>query len=271
VDTDSFDRFYGRTARRLLRYTYAMCGDLRMAQQLTHEVLIRGVQRWPQLSEYEYPEAWLRFTTTRLINDRWRWLTVRGRGPAETTMDAQRAPETVGAEQLLAALRRLPLVQRRALAMHYLADLSIAELADETGVSMTTVTSWLSRGMGNLASLLAAADADGPDHAGTGRGASGAGTGPDHAGTGPEADEAAVEARFVAVRIVADGAELVGPDEVRALAGRRTRVRRRVIAIGAAILLVGSVVLVVAWGHITSPVLPQPPNPSGMHGTIPAT
>ena len=53
-----------------------------------------------------------------------------------------------------AALRRLPEHLRQALALHYLFDLPVAAIAEETGVPVGTVTSWLHRGRRELASLL---------------------------------------------------------------------------------------------------------------------
>jgi RNA polymerase sigma factor (sigma-70 family) len=55
---------------------------------------------------------------------------------------------------LMAALRTLPTGQREAIALHYLADLPISEVADLLQVSVGTVKSRLSRGRTALAQLL---------------------------------------------------------------------------------------------------------------------
>jgi RNA polymerase sigma-70 factor (ECF subfamily) len=55
---------------------------------------------------------------------------------------------------LVGALRVLPMVQRRALVLHYLLDRTIADIATETGASVGTVKSWLSRGRANMAVAL---------------------------------------------------------------------------------------------------------------------
>jgi RNA polymerase sigma-70 factor (ECF subfamily) len=245
VSPDSFDRFYSATSRRLLRFTYGMCGDLALAQSLTFEIYMRACQRWSQLMQYEYPHAWLRFTATKLISDRWRWLLFRSRVSADRAARAGR-PEVAaarldGPEPVLRALRQLPMVQRRALVMHYLADMSIAELADEAGVGMTTVRSWLTRGLTNLADLTRT-DAGPVDPA---------------------------DAMFAAVRRAADAAELPDADEVTAAARRRTRIRRRAIAVAAGIALVAAIVLVFAWGHVLTPVRPDhsPTGPEPGPGT----
>jgi RNA polymerase sigma-70 factor (ECF subfamily) len=55
---------------------------------------------------------------------------------------------------LVWALRRLPAPQRRAIALHYLFDLPVEEIASETGAPTGTVKSWLSRGRAALAAVL---------------------------------------------------------------------------------------------------------------------
>lgn len=55
---------------------------------------------------------------------------------------------------LVGALRQLPATHRQALALHYLFDMSVEEIARETDVPVGTVKSWLSRGRSRLAALL---------------------------------------------------------------------------------------------------------------------
>ncbi|GIF78512.1 hypothetical protein Asi02nite_80300 [Asanoa siamensis] len=56
-------------------------------------------------------------------------------------------------------MRALPVNLRRALALHYLYDLSIEEIAAETGAPTGTVKSWLARGRERLAAHLDAGTA----------------------------------------------------------------------------------------------------------------
>jgi RNA polymerase sigma-70 factor, ECF subfamily len=53
------------------------------------------------------------------------------------------------------ALRSLPVAHRQALALHYLLDLPVAEVAAEAGVPVNTVKSWLARGRAELGAALA--------------------------------------------------------------------------------------------------------------------
>lgn len=154
METDPFDDLYRATSRRLLQYAYAMCGDLGMAQDVTQEAYVRAWQRWHRLRDYEHPESWLRLVVNRLVTDRWRRLGVRRRAADRQVTTAVMPGPSEDGVLLATALRKIPVQQRRAVVMHYLMDLSIADIARETGTSIGTVKSWLSRGRAGLATAL---------------------------------------------------------------------------------------------------------------------
>jgi RNA polymerase sigma-70 factor (ECF subfamily) len=147
-----FESFYLGTAPRLLRFAYGLTGDLSEAQDFTQEAYARAWQRWRRLQRYDNPEAWLRLVVTRLATDRWRWLGLRRASPPPSPDPVPPPDEEL--MTLVAALKRLPMEQRRALALHYLFDQSVADIAAETGTNINTVKSWLARGRANLAAVL---------------------------------------------------------------------------------------------------------------------
>lgn len=156
-DADGFDEFYRDTSTRLLRYGYALTGDLNEAQDVVQEAYTRAWRHWRTVSRHPVPEGWLRLVVARLAADRWRRLSgwraaVRRAGPPEPV-----AAPSEDAVVLTAALRRLPANLRQALALHYLFDLPVAAIAEETGAPIGTVTSWLHRGRIELAAVLAPA------------------------------------------------------------------------------------------------------------------
>jgi RNA polymerase sigma-70 factor (ECF subfamily) len=107
---------------------------------------------------YEDPEAWLRLIVNRLSADRWRRLGVRRTRAAAEPPPAPVAPPSEDVVLLVRAMRALPAQQRQALALRYLLDRSVAEIAIEAGVPQGTVKSWLSRGRAALALTLGATD-----------------------------------------------------------------------------------------------------------------
>lgn len=153
-DAEGFDECYRATSRRLLSYTYALTGDWAQSQDLVQEAYMRAWRQWGRISEYEDVEAWLRLVVSRLATDAWRRLGRwrRAMRLLGTSDDAQ--PPSEAAVLVARALRDLPPSQRQAMALHYLFDLPVAQIAADAGVPVNTVKSWLSRGRSTLATVL---------------------------------------------------------------------------------------------------------------------
>ena len=153
-DAESFDAFYAGTNRRLLHQMYAMTGNLADAQELVQEAYARAWQRWSTVSTYDDPQAWVRTVAWRLAASKWR--------RAKTSMAAMvrhGAPEdtpepSIDNVALVAALKQIPEAQRRAIVLHHLSGLSVAEVAHETHSPEGTVKARLARGRAALAQLL---------------------------------------------------------------------------------------------------------------------
>lgn len=153
-DTRGFDEFYRGTSIRMLRYGYGVVGNLNEAQDVVQEAYTRAWQHWRTVARHPNPEAWLRLVIVRLANDRWRRLSRLRLVLLRTDRSEPAPPPTEDRVVLLAALRRLPMTQRQALALHYLFDMPVADIAQETGVAVGTVKSWLSRGRAGIAAVL---------------------------------------------------------------------------------------------------------------------
>jgi RNA polymerase sigma-70 factor (ECF subfamily) len=156
--SDDFDAFYLATAARVVHQVYAVCGDLGEAQDAVQEAYARAWARWPRLSGYDDPEAWVRTVAWRLAANRWRsarrWLSSRARLGAPPPA-AEPSPDRVA---IVTALRRLPEVQRRIVVLHYFGDLPVAEIVAATGIPAGTVKVYLARARAALASLLGSDD-----------------------------------------------------------------------------------------------------------------
>ncbi|MBX6750162.1 MAG: sigma-70 family RNA polymerase sigma factor [Micromonosporaceae bacterium] len=164
ADSDGFDTFYRGTTPRLLRYAYGLTADLGEAQDIVQEAYARAWQRWRRLRDCDDREGWLRLVVDRLATDSWRRLLVRRAAITRRTPPPPALPPPEDVIVLIEALRTLPFAHRRALAMFYLLDRSITDIARETGASLGTVKSWLSRGRDALATALR----DQPEEASTG-------------------------------------------------------------------------------------------------------
>ena len=156
--SDDFDAFYLTTAARVVHQVYAVCGDLGEAQDAAQEAYARAWARWPRLSGYDDPEAWVRTVAWRLAANRWRslrrWLSARAR-LGVPALAAEPSPDRVA---IVTALRRLPETQRRIVVLHYIGDLPVAQIVAATGIPAGTVKVYLARARAALAPLLGSDD-----------------------------------------------------------------------------------------------------------------
>lgn len=154
MDEAEFDAFYQRSFKRVVGQLYAMIGDFAEAQDVVQEAFVRAWDRRGQLAAAEHPEAWVRTVAWRLAVSRWRrtqnalsaW---RRHGPP-----ADVAEPEVHNVALVSALRRIPEAQRQVIVLHHLCDLSVEQIAAETGRPTGTIKAQLSRGRAALKEQL---------------------------------------------------------------------------------------------------------------------
>lgn len=150
---DDFAELYTAHVQSLTAQLYAYTGELTVAEDLVHEAFCRALARWKVVSTYDNPVAWVRQVAWNLARTRWRRIRV-----AANFLRRQRLQHVEGPGPdrvaLTAGLAQLPPAQRRAVILHYVADLPVAEIARQEGVADGTVRSWLHRGRTALAAHL---------------------------------------------------------------------------------------------------------------------
>lgn len=158
----SFEEFAEAEMSRLLGLARVLTGNDHDAWDLTQDCLVRVGGRWSHVDADGNPGAYARTTMVRLNLNRLRrlrreWLTS---DPPETRVAAQ--TDAVGdAAWLDDVLRTLPARQRTAIALRYLQDLSVAQIAEAMSCSTGTVKSQLSRGLQRLREYPSAGQQDG--------------------------------------------------------------------------------------------------------------
>ncbi|MFI2368569.1 SigE family RNA polymerase sigma factor [Streptomyces sp. NPDC018833] len=144
---EEFEEFYAHSVKHLVGQVYLMTGDLHEAQDVVQEAFVRGWARRSRLRWDGRPEAWIRTTAWRLAVSRWHG---RGRAAAAWRLRHGELPGSAPAPDaetvaLVAALRQLSERQRRVAVLHYVCDLTVEQVAAETGISAGTVKTHLSR------------------------------------------------------------------------------------------------------------------------------
>jgi RNA polymerase sigma-70 factor, ECF subfamily len=154
VDREEFTSFYAASFQRLVGQLYAMTGDRAEAQDAVQEAFARAWARRGKIDRAGEPEAWVRVTAWRIAVSRWQRARAGIRLMTLTARPESAAGPSPDRMDFADALRRVPAEQRRALVLYHLCDLTIDEIAAETGARPGTVKARLARGRAALAPYL---------------------------------------------------------------------------------------------------------------------
>ena len=154
ADSSYVREVYEASYRRLVAQAYAVAGDRVEAEDAVQEAFARAVAAGQRFRNVDNPEAWLRTVALNVLRRRWRRAQMfRVLSPRlATPSDVPGISEDHLA--VVQALRAVPFQQRETLALFYLGDLSVREIASTLGIADGTVKSRLARGRTALAELL---------------------------------------------------------------------------------------------------------------------
>jgi RNA polymerase sigma factor (sigma-70 family) len=148
-EASAFDELIARWHPAVWRYARRMAGSDDAADDLAQEVWLRVVRGLPKLQDPARIRAWIFGIAHRVLMDR-----LRAQYTTPTIADVELDTlETVPADpdlreridEMEAALGTLPAVERDVLALFYLDELSLADIASIAGVPVGTVKSRLFR------------------------------------------------------------------------------------------------------------------------------
>jgi RNA polymerase sigma-70 factor (sigma-E family) len=245
----SFAEFMDQAGPALLRTAWFLTGDTDHAQELTQAALVKTYVVWHKVDQ----DRALAYARRCLVNhkiDVWRAtrheVVADLTAPGLETPSASR-PRSYGSaeaitghrDDLVRRLSRLPAQQRKIVVLRYYADQSEAAVAEALGISVGTVKSAASRGLATLrkhAEAEAAAQTQGPvPTTGTTATRHPADRREPAMSTDLESD---LRREFDTVRT--PGGLMFSPDAVTRT-GRRTILRRQIIATGSAAMAVALV------------------------------
>ncbi len=148
----AFDALFRREFGPITRVAYLVVGDWEVARDLAQDAFVQALRHWQKVQAMESPGGWVRRVA---IRDAVRSRRRHDRGRALERDDARLsdAPRSDSLD-VRRALLTLPARQRAAIALHYLDDRPVAEIANLLGCSVGSVKTHLSRGRAALARLL---------------------------------------------------------------------------------------------------------------------
>ena len=143
VREESYDSFYRASRRQLLHQAFALTGDLPAAQSAVRDAYVGAWQHWRKVRRLADPLDWVRPRAWQLAQRRHTariWHRNKGLSEEHT--------------QVLDALSKLPVTQRRVLLLVDLAGLDLTHAARELGVTPDVATQNLHRATAQLTDAL---------------------------------------------------------------------------------------------------------------------
>jgi RNA polymerase sigma-70 factor, ECF subfamily len=157
--TVAFEAFYEAEYAALLRLGYVLSGSRTTAEELVQETMLRTYRHWKKVRDYDKPGAWARRVLVNLATSRGRRLSAEAK--AMVRLRGSRPPETqprAESAELWSELRKLPARQAQALALFYVEDRPVADIAALLECPVGTVKALMHRGRAALARALGTDD-----------------------------------------------------------------------------------------------------------------
>lgn len=144
---EQFSEFFAARAPAMRRTAYLIVGDWHAAEDVTQLAFARLYVVWPRVR----PETLEAYARKILVNEALGWLRRRRRDHVTDTLPDQAAVEPGDSPlDVPQALGLLPGQQRAIVALRFLDDLSVAEVARVLDVAEGTVKSQTSRALATL-------------------------------------------------------------------------------------------------------------------------
>jgi len=161
---DDFDAFFLARYDSLTRSLAAAFGDRELAAEAVQEAFVRAYSRWRRVRRLDNPTAWVRRVAINLLRDQHRRRGRRDRAVERlvsmTPTHSVSADHSADDGGVLEHLRSLPQQQRLAVALFYLEDASVAEVAQAMSISEGAVKYHLNQGRTALRRALSMSEPD---------------------------------------------------------------------------------------------------------------
>jgi RNA polymerase sigma-70 factor (sigma-E family) len=152
-----FDEFFRAEHQRLVALAIGLTGVPEVARDLVQDTMTKAYRDWARVSQLDRPGAWARRVTANAAID---WHRRRRREDvALRRLDRRDGQEFEGVPEsesarFWAAVRALPAKQRAVIALYYLEDRSVGEVAATLEMATGTVKSTLHAARAALAGAL---------------------------------------------------------------------------------------------------------------------
>ncbi len=155
VRHESFESFYRREFRDVVGLAYALSGSQLGAEDLAQEAFVAAHERWDRISGYDKPGAWVRRVVANKAISGFRKKAAERKALTRLAGLRQPLPELEPEdEEFWQMVRDLPKRQAQAVALFYIEDRPVVEIAGILGCSPSTAKVHLFRGRQALGEQL---------------------------------------------------------------------------------------------------------------------
>ena len=153
---EAFDDFYRREFSQVVGLAYALSGSRNSAEDLAQEAFMAAHREWDKLVHYDNPGAWVRRVMANKSVSSFRRSATEAKALAKIAARrieplAEMEPDDA---EFWSHVRDLPKRQSQAIALFYLEDRSVDDIASIIGCTASTAKVHLHKGRKNLADRL---------------------------------------------------------------------------------------------------------------------
>ena len=157
VGDHSFEEFYARNRKPLIALAYAVTGSSSAAEDLAQEALTAAFRSWDEVRSKDDPGTWVRRILLNKASSAYRRRLAEAKALARRPRGVGSVPfpEVTGEiDRILTEVRRLPRRQVEVIALAFLEEMTVTEIAETLQVTRQTVDVHMRRARSTLDARL---------------------------------------------------------------------------------------------------------------------
>jgi RNA polymerase sigma-70 factor (sigma-E family) len=164
TNAETFEDLYARDFAAVVGLAYALSGSRAGAEDLAQEAFLAAHRSWDRVGGYDDPGAWVRRVVANLSVSAFRRRLAEAKALTSFAIGSARALPKLSDDdaEIWRTVRTLPRRQRQVIALRYLEDMPVAQIALVLGTAEGTVRKHLHDGRLTLARRLGLEDSREP-------------------------------------------------------------------------------------------------------------
>lgn len=146
-----FGTFYRREYPAVATLTMVLTRSRAAAEDITQDAFLRAHRDWGRVAGFDNPEGWVRRVATNLAMSRFRRMRAETRALLRLQPPSAVDAMTPESSEFWDEVRRLPSRQAQVVALHYVEDRQVDDIAEVLGISPGSVKTHLHRAREALA------------------------------------------------------------------------------------------------------------------------